>query len=262
MKVTGLPRAMDLSIPNRSFRGKLKQEEPDQPVMFASESMADIQLSLGASPTQSRIRAMTEKAGNIQKMMQALEDIKERTQGMRSYANELSGTELASEGSNQLFAYMRESRQQLRAFVSMMLAHRQHLRELQGIVPGLADGFRASDLFSIDPQEEDLTTPEGIEKYLESIRARLEVLGSYEGYLQEQMQLLVNETQAMHQDIVTVMKGNGELNPALAMDLASLAGKQLLKGFDILLGLDGDRQKSRVAKLLEMDVEESCSLCP
>ncbi|MCG8697261.1 MAG: hypothetical protein MI922_04350, partial [Bacteroidales bacterium] len=242
---------------------KNEHEDEERPGALAAavESLNSIELSLGASAYQKRVTAMTEKAGNIQNMMQALKKIKEGIQGMTDFANEMSGTELTAEGSNQLFSYMTNVRQQLRAFVRMMAAHSLHERELKGEVVGLAAGFRADDVMHVDPQEEDLTTPEGIEKYLESMRNRLESLSSYEGYLKEQERLLVTETNQMDQDIVSVMKGNGELNKALAMDLANLASSQLLKGFDILLGLDGERQKSRVAKLLEMEIQQTASYC-
>ena len=72
-----------------------------------------------------------------------------------------------------------------------------------------------------------------LERFLASMRERIELLSSYEGYLKEQMRLLVSETRDLELDIISAMKADGELNEALAMNLASVAGEQLQSGFDI-----------------------------
>ena len=37
------------------------------------------------------------------------------------------------------------------------------------------------------------------------------------------------------------------------MNMAGVMGEQLLKGFDMLLGIDDGRQKNRIVKLLQME---------
>ena len=203
---------------------------------------------------------MTEKASNIQSMMRALGSIEKRTAGILDYATQLSGTELTMEGSVQLFAYMKNVRAQIRAFVGMMNAYREKQRLESDSTPGLAQGFRAKDVMNVDPKASDLRTAEGVQAFIESMRTRIESISSYEGYLKEQLRLLIEESNELEQDIVSVMKANGRLNSALAMEMAGMASEQLLKGFDILLGLEEGREKNRVAKLLQVDVVSSLPL--
>lgn len=253
MQIMGISSAMGTSGVQRTTR-RLEVEKEGSGVLFAFvETMEDIKMSPAADPQQMKIKAAMQKASIIQHMNKALQAIAKHKQFLKSFANELASKDFGSKGDTQLLSYIQEVRAQMRAFVEMMVAYKTEQRRLSGYVAGLAEGFRADDVMTVDPQAEDLTTTEGIEKFLNSMRERIESLSSYEGFLETQKERLLVETDKWDLDIISAMKASGELNEAFAMHLASIASEQLLNGYDIHMNVDPVQQKSRIASLLNMN---------